>query len=79
MAPATWVNSFGLILDVVGFVLLFRFALPQELSRTGAQHLTAEEDDPAEAAKAARYDRISRWALALVVAGFLLQLVSNYL
>ena len=73
------VNSLGLVFDIIGVVMLFKYGLPEEVSRSGAGFLQLEEDDKDEVAKAARYDTLSRVALGLLVAGFLLQIVSNWM
>ena len=72
------VNSAGLALDIGGVILLFFYGLPEEISKTGAGHLTWGEDKE-EAKKWKRYKRRSRWGLVLLVWGFFLQLVSNWL
>jgi hypothetical protein len=79
MPLASAINSCGLVFDIIGATLIWRFGLPAEISRTGAQHLILEESDASEAAKALRYDRISWWGFASLVLGFVLQLVSNFL
>ena len=76
---ANIINSLGLSLDIVGVVLLFRYGLPPEdVSRTGAQHLTWGTD-PAVREKGSRYVRMSWVALCCLVMGFALQIVSNFL
>jgi hypothetical protein len=59
------ISSFGLVLDIVGVVMIWRYGLPEPLSRTGAVHLILEQSDEAERAKATRYDRLSKIGLAL--------------
>ena len=78
ISASTLINSFGLLLDIVGVVIIWKYGLPEPLSRTGANHIIAEQSDDAEAAKAARYDRLSMVGLGLLVVGFLLQLLSNF-
>ena len=79
MTTAVLVNSAGLILDIVGAVLVWRYGLPKAISRTGASHLILEETDEGEIAEARRYDRIAQLGIGLLIAGFCLQLVSNFL
>jgi hypothetical protein len=76
---ANHINSAGLLLDIAGAVMLFRYGLPAEFSRSGHPLLTGWEFDPEEAANAKRYQRLSWVALGLLVGGFFVQLVSNYL
>jgi hypothetical protein len=73
------VNSIGLVMDVVGVFLLFKFGLPEDVRRKGQGYLLLEETDQIEIAKAKRYDCWARIALLLVVLGFMTQLVSNFL
>ncbi len=79
MSIATCVNSVGLLCDIVGTVLVWRFGLPQPLDRSGAIHLILEQADEAERAKAARYDRFAGVGIGLLLIGFSLQLASNFL
>jgi hypothetical protein len=78
MSTSALVNSIGLVFDIVGAVLLWRYGLPEPISRTGAVHLILEQTDDTEKAKAKRYDRIARWGIALLIVGFALQLLSNF-
>lgn len=73
------VNSLGLSLDIFGALLIWRFGLPMEISRTGATHLITDECDEAEIQAAKRFDRWSSVGFALLVAGFLLQILSNWI
>lgn len=78
------VNSIGLFLDIVGVSLLFKFGLPAEVKRDGSSgiHFWAIVDENAkesEQAKAKRYDQISYVALSLIVFGFVLQIISNWI
>ena len=62
MYDVRWFSVAGLVLDVIGAILLFRYGLPAEIRRTGAQHLILEQEDLAEKALASRYDRWADWA-----------------
>lgn len=75
---ADWINSLGLLMDIVGAVLLWKYGLPEALSREGHSCLILEQVDETEKAKAASYDRWSRAGLGLLIAGFALQLISNF-
>jgi hypothetical protein len=66
-------------MDIAGAVLLWRYGLPEALSREGHNFVITGQSNEAEIAKAARYDRWSRAGLGLLIAGFCLQLVSNFL
>ena len=75
----TLLNSIGLTLDIIGAVLLFKYGLPEDLDRHGHQRLILEQIDEEEARLAQRYDKLSKAALSLLIVGFVLQLVSNFL
>jgi len=77
--PSTLVNSIGLILDIVGALLLIKFGIPPKIDREGHMHLILEQEDQDEIQKARIYDRWSTFAILLIVAGFIFQLVSNYI
>ena len=78
------INSIGLLLDIGGVCLLFKFGLPAELKRDGTSDVAYWAiGDPikqaAEKAKAKRYENFGRFALGLIVLGFLLQIISNWI
>ena len=79
MPAHTLINSIGLILDITGAILLWRFGLPEALSREGHIGLALEQTDTQEIAKAKAYDRWAKVGLASLVAGFIGQLVSNFI
>ena len=73
------VNSIGLICDVIGALLIWKYGLPEAISRSGAVHIIAEQSDDDEIAKAKTFDRWARLGIALLIFGFILQLVSNFI
>jgi hypothetical protein len=73
------VNSFGLVLDIIGAVLLWKYGLPESISREGHSYLIMEQEDEAEKLKAARYDRWAKVGLGSIIVGFALQLASNFM
>ncbi len=73
------VNSLGLILDILGAVLIFIFGLPAKIDRDGHGFLIIESDNQEEKAKAKKYDCYSALGLCLLIVGFVLQLISNFL
>lgn len=73
------VNSLGLILDIIGAYLLFRFGLPPSIDRTGANHLVGGGTDNEEVEKGKLYDSRSAIGFELLIFGFVLQLVSDIL
>ena len=73
------VNSVGLVLDIIGVILLFFCGLPPEgVSRTGANYLTWGTDSRARE-KGKRFAFLSWVALALLVTGFGLQILSSFI
>ncbi len=79
MSLSNFVNSSGLFLDIVGVVLIWRYGLPEPISRTGATYIITEQIDQTEMAKAANYDLLSKLGLGLIITGFLMQIVSNFI
>jgi hypothetical protein len=76
---SNYVSSTGLFFDLVGAGLIWKFGLPAEISRSGAQHRVTEGVDRVEIATARRFDRISSWGFVALIVGFALQLASNFL
>lgn len=73
------ISTIGLVLDIIGVMLLWRFGLPEAVSRGGVGYIRLLGEDTAEKTKAARYDLWARCGLWLLIGGFLLQLISNWL
>jgi len=73
------VNSIGLVLDISGAILLFKFGLPEDVRREGQSYLLLESTDEDQIAKGKRYDRYGKLGVALLVSGFFFQFVSNFL
>ena len=78
MAPEI-LSTVGLGLDIAGVVLLYKYGLPEDISRTGGTGIRWGGGDPEEPRKAQLYDRRARLALCLLVAGFGLQIASTWL
>jgi hypothetical protein len=73
-----WFNVAGLALDIIGALLLWRYGLRAEISRSGADYLTAEQENEAEKALARRYDHLGRLGLIVLILGFALQLIGSW-
>lgn len=72
------VNSLGLILDILGVIGLFRYGIPPEIDIHGeAVRLFGPKEK--NIGKHRRYVLYSKISLGLLIAGFLLQLASNFL
>jgi hypothetical protein len=78
MTPSI-VNSIGLAFDIAGAILVWRYGLPEPISREGQITIIAEQTDPLEKRKAERYDCAARFGIGLLIFGFALQLLSNFL
>lgn len=70
-------GPFGLILDIAGAYLIFKFGLPEEISRTGSGFLVIAGENPEEIAKAKKYDKFSKIGFYLLIFGFVFQLISS--
>lgn len=77
MGSAGIISSIGLGLDIAGVVLVFIFGLSPHITETGAGFLVWGSDE-AEKKKYRRYKRMGRIGLGLLIAGFSLQLTSNF-
>lgn len=73
------VNSAGLLIDIIGAYLLLRYTLSEEISRTGDVFLALESKNEADIDKAKKYDRRALAGFSLLILGFALQLLSNWL
>lgn len=78
MMTSACINDFGLFLDIIGALLVFKFGLPASIDREGYTHIITEQVNEAEINKARLYDRWGRFGLFLLVVGFALQLISNH-
>jgi hypothetical protein len=73
------INSFGLVLDIIGVCLVWKFGLPAEISRAGAMNLIAEQSDDPQIEQGKMYDRWSKIGLSCLLMGFVFQLISNFI
>ena len=73
----TWINSTGLVFDIAGALLLWKYGLPEAINKDGSINLILEQKNSKEVAKGKRYDNMSKIALGLLILGFALQLLSN--
>ena len=70
-------SAFGLILDIIGVILLWRFGLPPSIDRGGAEYLVSGAADEEEVKMARFYDRLSHIGIGLVILGFVFQLAGT--
>ncbi len=81
MNSADIVSSVGLILDIVGVILLFKYGLPADVREKGGTIIIFGGGKRDEEAKREHryYRRMSRIGLGCLMVGFSLQLASNFL
>jgi len=75
---ATIINSCGLVANIIGSLLLLKFGLPPKIDPEGHTHITTSQVDESEIAIGRIYKRWSRLAIILLIIGFGLQLISNF-
>lgn len=77
MSNSNIVNSIGLVLDIAGAILIWKFGLPTTPYEKGSSYLMVRIEVPEETAKAMQQTRWSRIGISLLILGFACQLVSN--
>ena len=73
------INSVGLAFDIAGVILLYFYGLSGRLNTPGGQVIVFSGESPEDAEERKRYTRWSRLGLFLIVFGFVLQIISNWL
>ena len=78
------VNSIGLVLDIVGAIVLFKYGFPPALenNRDGTFMISGSGDSQAEKEalkKDKQYKCLSMVGLIFLIIGFILQLISNFI
>jgi hypothetical protein len=71
-------NTIGLIIDILGAILIFKFGLPEHVDRDGHNYLILEQCDEEEKQKAKKYDFWGNKGLVLLIIGFVFQVISNF-
>ena len=72
-------NSLGLLLDIFGAILIWRYGLPTDVDPQGRNFITTNDRDSNEIAKGKRYRRWQHLGVGFLVSGFGLQLLGNWL
>ncbi|MBC7369815.1 MAG: hypothetical protein H7343_23875 [Undibacterium sp.] len=72
------ISSLGLIFDIGGATLLWRFGLPEvEVYRSGRIPAVYNPASPEQEKKIQKYDRLAKLAVVLLTLGFVLQLIGT--
>lgn len=71
-------NSIGLACDIAAGLMLWKYGLPESINREGASFLQLNREDEEMKTRAKHYDRFARVGIVLLILGFTLQLVSNF-
>jgi hypothetical protein len=71
-------NIIGLVLNLVGVIILFRYGMPFHVPTGGAIHLVAEQVDAAEKALESWYEIFGYLGLLAIVVGTGMQVVGAY-
>ena len=73
------IDTLGLLIDIVGVLLLWVFGFPAaEISRSGKDIAVSNRED-GQIATPKGYESRARLALSLILIGFVLQMISNFL
>lgn len=72
-------DTAGLLINLAGVILLFRFAMPFKMRTGGAVHYVGENLDHKVLAREKRDDCISHAGMTLVVIGTFLQILSAWI
>ena len=78
MKPEYW-NLIGLVLNLIGVVLLFRYGMPYQVRRQGRSALLLGKIDVEEMRKECRYDCLGNLGLGLIVVGTACQAWPNWI
>ena len=72
------INTIGLIFDLIGVLLLFKYGLPSNVDKNGYIPLILEQEDEDEKKKWKTYNLWSKIGLGFISIGFIFQIISNY-
>ena len=75
LATYKFINSLGLLLDIVGIVLIWKYGLPVNDPGRMMWGLSA---DPREMSEREKYVRLGNIGLIFIIGGFILQIFSNF-
>ena len=77
---ADYLIAFGLVLDIVGVGLLYRYGLPSDVHPHGGTIIlwAGGKTDAEAQAEYRHYKRWSRIGLGFILAGFIVMLIGNF-
>jgi hypothetical protein len=75
----TILNVGGLLMNLAGVILLFRYGMPYRVRTEGVSYLITEDIDKREVATEWRYDWLGKLGLFLIVAGTAAQILGALL
>jgi hypothetical protein len=70
-------NLTGLIFDIIGAIVLFKYGLPIETNKYGSIFLIAEESNIDEIKQHKKSESISKIGILLILLGFIFQFLSS--
>lgn len=76
MIAAMLISIVGMILDIIGVWMVYKHAMPPPIKLESYTVITIPES---EKPKIARHERLAKIGIFLIIAGFVLQLVSYIL
>lgn len=76
---SAFVNSAGLVLDIIGAIFLFIYGVPEHIDKYGHIFIISDDIDEGEKMKWRKYDCWAKFGVGLLILGFVLQLLSNFL
>jgi len=69
----------GLLMNLAGVILLFRYGMPYRVRTEGVNYLITEDVDKREVATERRYDLLGKLGLLLIVTGTVAQIAGALL
>jgi hypothetical protein len=76
---ATILNIGGLLMNLAGVILLFRYGMPYRVRTEGVSYYVTEDVDKREVATERRYDSLGKLGLFLIVTGTAAQILGALL
>lgn len=75
---SVWINTIGLAFDIVGVLILFAYQAPPKIN--GMEDMMRENYSLIQRVKASIKDsKLNKFGISLIVLGFAMQIVSNFI